>query len=423
MANKVRGEYELDELAIELINKLNHLRGAHLKLAPFDEELKSQLAEGEFAALWTNVVDAAGVIFKGENKEVVDTFNIIFELLDTIDKDTQQDLSRTLANKVVATVADREGSHAETRLIVLGNLYNAAFIADADFLELRFSVLRSLVKYAAAQGKLSAVAAFLHSTTDIFALLEKASTAVRRETLSTIYDALEVSGEAKALEQTYLIKYLATFNDESEHAAIDSGVQSLACTAIAASIGNVLAANGRQLLNLAAVKSLNSAGGSKAQLFALLEIFNDGLLPDYLKFQAENPAVLKEFSINHEQALRSMRLLSLCTACSSDTSSQGTLTYANAAKAMGLEASSEDELAGQVEDWVMQAIKAGLVDAKMCQQTRKLIVYSSTQRNFQAQQWKEMAKKIGRWKTQINKLLVSVKNIRLTQQGRAQALR
>jgi hypothetical protein len=41
---------------------------------------------------------------------------------------------------------------------------------------------------------------------------------------------------------------------------------------------------------------------------------------------------------------------------------------------------------GEVEAWAMLAIKNGLLDLKMCQQTKKITVYSSTQRNFQTAQ-------------------------------------
>jgi hypothetical protein len=87
----------------------------------------------------------------------------------------------------------------------------------------------------------------------------------------------------------------------------------LACTAIATSIRDVLAANGRQLLNLSVVKSLaTSTDAAKAQLFQLLAIFNDGLLPDYLAFHAERGAVLKEFGIDHDQVCSVSCVKCLC---------------------------------------------------------------------------------------------------------------
>ena len=66
-----------------------------------------------------------------------------------------------------------------------------------------------------------------------------------------------------------------------------------------------------------------------------------------------------------------MRLLSLCTACT--RAKDGQLSYTDAAKAMGLSSDepdksatedaedAEEKLAATVEEWVMVAIKTGLV--------------------------------------------------------------
>jgi hypothetical protein len=136
-------------------------------------------------------------------------------------------------------------------------------------------------------------------------------------------------------------------------------------------------------------------------------------LADYLAFYKKHPSVLAEFKIDHNEALRSMRLLSLCSACNS---CDGVLSYATAATAMGLQQDNEDDqnkVGAAVEEWVMLAIKNGLVDVKMCQQTHKITVFSSTQRNFQPEQWVEMKKKLTKWKQQVNKLLIStVKSIK-----------
>lgn len=412
MANKVRGAYTLDVLADELVGKLVQLQQTHAKGSGPDVDLKALMAEGEFDELWRAVVSLGHVIFLGEAKEAPDLFNVMFELFDTVDKEEQEDECRFLAGEVVKTVVgEGKVDKVETRMAVLANLYNAAFIADKAFQEFRLSVLRALLSFARTYGKVSLLESFLADVDQFSTALKGAAPKSKRETLLAVYDALHDYGESKALEQRYLVKYLQTFDPESEHAAIDSGVQSLACTAISACIGNVLAADGRLLLNLAAVRSLASSGGPKAQLYTLLGIFNNGLLPDYIAFQAEHPAVLAQFEVDHAQAVRSMRLLSLCTAC--NRAKDGQITYEEAGKTMGLE--GEEGLAEKVEEWVLNAIKTGLVDVKMCQQSQKITVFSSTQRNFQPEQWKEMHKKVTRWKTQINKLLVTVQNIKANQ--------
>lgn len=301
---------------------------------------------------------------------------------------------------------------ADVRLAVLANLYNAAFISD--FAELRFTVLRALVRFAGEHKRVGTIESFLAGTTPLLASIATAPLAVQRATLLDIYGALHAYGRNPALEQTFLIKYLATFEGEQHKAEVDLPVLKLACTAIGAAIGNVLAAQGRQLVKLQAVQLLTKAGGSRQHLFKLLTIFNDGQLPDYIAFHKDHPSVLAEFGVDHEKAVRSMRLLSLCTACSSTT--DGQLDYSTAAKALGFEKSENED--GEVEAWAMLAIKNGLLDLKMCQQTKKITVYSSTQRNFQTAQWAEMKAKLTRWKLQVHKLLVTVKGVSTAVQRR-----
>jgi len=408
MTTKVRGDFDFGSLTVELVAQIDGLRQQQGD-APISGEVLQLLKAGKFAVSLNKIIDTSAVIFKADSRDAVELFNIIFELIDHTPGDNG---NTELCLKIVDIVRDSDAG-ADVRLAVFANLFNAAFLAQ-DLDDVRFVVLRTLVKFAAANDKMANVESFLHGTTEIFASLAKQPLTTRQQVLLDVYEALH-KYEEPHLEQTYLIEYLSTFNGVPDK--IDSGVQSLACVAIGSSIGNVLAAKGRQLLNLEAVKSLASAGGSKAKLFALLGIFNDGLLPDYLKFSEENAAVLKEFNIDSDEALKSMRLLSLCSACSA--AENGSLSYERAAEQMGLEPNNYAEL----ERWVMLAINNGLVDVKMCQQTNKIIVYASTQRNFEAKQWKSMAKKLARWRTQIHKLLVTVSKIRSVHGTKGRSLR
>ncbi len=199
MANKIRGDFTEDQLAEELIGKLNHLRGVHLKLPPFETELRKLLhEERNFSELWRRIVDASGVIFLGDVKEAADLFNIILELLNLVDVEADFPLIAELTNKIVEVVTGGAGGsdatkHAETRISVLANLFNAAFLSDtnvalrgdgrAAFRALRFSVLRALVAFAAANGKLTLIEPYLANSKDFFDSISTSPVAVQRATL------------------------------------------------------------------------------------------------------------------------------------------------------------------------------------------------------------------------------------------------
>ena len=56
MANKVRGDYELDGLALELIGKLSSLHKGN----SVEKELTNLMGEGNFEELWRRIVAHSG---------------------------------------------------------------------------------------------------------------------------------------------------------------------------------------------------------------------------------------------------------------------------------------------------------------------------------------------------------------------------
>jgi hypothetical protein len=243
------------DLAQEVINKLDQIRTQELNLSSFSNEL-TELLNKDTISLFKRLVKSSDLLLRSEhkNKEAPDMFNIIFDLLADAFEEEEDYFALT---KVITKIVTFKKDSAEVRLIVLGNLYNAAFIAP--FKELRIEVLATLVKYAGDNNKISTIASFLEGHKEVASFLASVSFDIKRPALLNIYEALHKYGDAPALEQTYLIMYLATFNSDEEKANINLPIQKLACTAIGASIGNVLAAQGRMLLNLGAVRSLENA--------------------------------------------------------------------------------------------------------------------------------------------------------------------
>lgn len=237
MSNKVRGEFDLEDLALELIKKIGSNDAEK-------EEMTQMLDDARYIVLWEKLIDSAISLFAGDWKEAPNIYNIIFELLDTLNKDEEADTCAVLAYKIADMVSGKgdEGDihHTETRLIVLANLYNAAFISD-NFSTVRFNILRTIVDFAAAHKKVPGIETFLQGHEKVLASMKDISVSERRQTLLSIYKALNIHGSAASLAQIYLTQYLSSFNPESEHKHIDADVHKLACRAIGESIGNVLA--------------------------------------------------------------------------------------------------------------------------------------------------------------------------------------
>ena len=76
MSNKVRGDYELDTLAVELIQKLNSLRVSLLKAASFEEQALGMLQNGAFVELWTLLVRSLQIDY-GKKLSLMAFFDIL----------------------------------------------------------------------------------------------------------------------------------------------------------------------------------------------------------------------------------------------------------------------------------------------------------------------------------------------------------
>ena len=66
----------------------------------------------------------------------------------------------------------------------------------------------------------------------------------------------------------------------------------------------------RIIMSLPPVTALKSTDG---EIYQLLEIFQQGKLEDFQSFQKSNPSALSNNNISEEDAIRNMRLLSLCS--------------------------------------------------------------------------------------------------------------
>jgi translation initiation factor 3 subunit M len=66
--------------------------------------------------------------------------------------------------------------------------------------------------------------------------------------------------------------------------------------------------------------------------------------------------------------------------------------------------------AAEVESWVVRAITAGLVDARIDQEGRAVVVTRTTQRVFDAAAWKGLQTTLQQWRGTVNQLLRSTED-------------
>lgn len=149
--------------------------------------------------------------------------------------------------------------------------------------------------------------------------------------------------------------------------------------------------------DLTALESIQALRKSDATLFELLELFTSENYDDFQDFKEASPNFLSEQGLDEEILSKKMRLLTLASLAAQASSSR-TLPYAHIAKALQI---SPDE----VEMWVIDSIRSGLVEGKLSQQKGEFLVHRSTYRVFGDNQWREVASRLETWKGSLNNIL------------------
>lgn len=101
--------------------------------------------------------------------------------------------------------------------------------------------------------------------------------------------------------------------------------------------------------------------------------------------------------IDQSKAERKIRLLTLATL--SNTPSR-TLSYSKIASSLDIP--KED-----VEVWLIDVIRAGLVEGKLSQARQELLVHRSTYRTFGKEEWEELDSRLEDWKVALEGVLAS----------------
>lgn len=158
------------------------------------------------------------------------------------------------------------------------------------------------------------------------------------------------------------------------------------------------------LLQYAAVQNLKGT-----EELELLNVFLNGNLSTYKTFASAHPDLLKR--LNNDDNIRKIRLLSLASLGCEHMARE--LSYEEIAKSLEI---PEDE----VEMWVIDVIRAGLMEAKLNQLSKSVLVHRSIYRVFDQEQWKQLSTRLSTWKESLNEIMAVIGNAKLIAGGALQ---
>ncbi|TEY78390.1 hypothetical protein BOTCAL_0049g00320 [Botryotinia calthae] len=210
----------------------------------------------------------------------------------------------------------------------------------------------------------------------------------QRKLFEMISEVADDSGEEEESYQ-YILKALRTFDGKDEKAIASESAQKFAIKALRTAILSNTHFDFHDLTSLPAVQALSD---SHAIYSELLEIFAEKELEDYNDFQDEHDGFVEKENLDNSKLHRKMRLLTLASLAASTHTRE--LEYKRISKA--LQVAPED-----VEMWVIDVIRAGLVEGKLSQQKQVFLIHRTTYRVFGEKQWREVATRLDQWKESL----------------------
>ena len=137
---------------------------------------------------------------------------------------------------------------------------------------------------------------------------------------------------------------------------------------------------------------------ASSPVLSLLKIMVGGSRVDFESWAQTSEArdAMHRLQLNEEQLLHKMRLLDLASLCARSVSAE--VSYEDLAQALHVPVD-------EVESWVIDVIRAGLVSGKLSQVQRTFRVYRSTYRSFEKAQWEALEQRLTRWQSSIQTLL------------------
>ncbi|CAI7579210.1 unnamed protein product [Penicillium pancosmium] len=398
-------EGSFSELAEEFANYIDSLRkegSLQSEIAPLLQPIREQeQSEGEpdqkqYDEVLKKIVGAATALNGAPEKEITPSYNLLVHL---VHQSSDPDMFLPRICTYLAKPITTSPQFGPTLAInILTTIFNTLSANDSS----RYHVLLAIVAIIRQSGSGYAFEALKPQLVDQLPTWLSAWELDAEEAQKlhlAVADAATAAGDDD-LAQSHVVQALQTIPaaESTKPAARDLGVR-----ALASALRRPAVFDFTPLTASDAVQALRS---SDSTLFELLEIFTSDTLDAYEEFVGANPLASISGGVlaDASDALQTkMRLLTL-TSLASSTPSRS-LPYATIASALRVPASD-------VEMWVIDTIRAGLVEGKLSQLRSEFLVHRATYRVFGEKQWSEVQGRLMVWRRSLEGVLTVIRSER-----------
>ncbi|OSD04495.1 PCI-domain-containing protein [Trametes coccinea BRFM310] len=340
-----------------------------------------------------SVIEQVKGLGAGSEKEIEGFFNLLFShflTLFSLDAPETRSHLDSLLKTIIAAP-----DHTTAKYRILATLFNSIPRRSP----LRFAVYQTLLEFASSNDDLELLGI---SQTEVDKWLSEWEISAEEKSgfLKLLVHAFAKAGDAATSFQ-YQLSYVRSLPSSSPVA------QTAAVEAVASALRLPSYFDFDALFRLDAV-----VAAKDHPLFSLLQIFLNEGLQQYTAWVGSHGDVLSKYELDSAQLERKIRLLTLATLGFQNMGRD--VPYSVIASALQVDPS-------QVESWVIDVIRAGLLSGKLSQTTQTLHVTRATARAFEREQWELLEKRLQEWKTGLASVLEVVSASRKKAGGDAPA--
>lgn len=380
----VEGAFE--ELSLELATFIDSLRGEGSNLVgditPLLADAEKGPAETDKDAVLKKLVSASSALNSAPEREVQAAYDLLIHLVTQApEPDTYlPPICKYLSSPITTSPNNGTG----IALGIFGTVFNSIQPDD----DTRYHVLLAILDLLRRSSNFDVIEPQLKNMDRWSQQWELDTQEIKKLSLA-VSEAAAAAGRSDISYQ-YLLKALRTLQQD----ATSTEARELSLKALKDALQNERHFDFEDLTALDSIQALRK---SDQTWFELLELFSSESYDDLQDFKEGNPSFISNSGLNESVLDRKMRLLTLAS-LAAHASSTRTLAYAQIAKALNIP--SED-----IESWVIDTIRSGLVEGKLSQQKQEFLIHRSTYRVFGENQWREVAGRLETWRASLVNVL------------------
>ncbi|GAW18149.1 hypothetical protein ANO14919_076230 [Xylariales sp. No.14919] len=369
----VDGSFE--ELAQEMADFLN-----------VSDDVKALIEKNQKDEVLKKLVIASPALHSIPEKEFAGAYNLLVYLI--LQSDNASMFLSRVCDNLTKPITSSPMNGPGLALNTLTTIFNMLKPDD----ELRFNVFMAILKFLKLHGMFENLKPYLKSLDDWMNDWETDSDD-QRQAYEAIAETAREAGDAYTSYQ-YILKALRTFEDDEVKS---EDAQKIALRALKTALLSPTQYDFQDLLNVPCVQALSE---THPVYFELLTVFAEKDLEDYNQFREEHEGFVEKEHLDLEKLQTKMRLLTFASLAARTQTRE--IPYDEIAEALQI---SPEE----VELWIIDVIRAQLVEGRMSQQKKVFLVHRTTYRVFGEKQWRQLGDLVDTWRDTLNKVTATLR--------------